>query len=1352
MAARWDDDALWAAPAAPVAAPAKPKAARWDDDALWAADFGNVESATATRTAPTGPFVGPPERDTNIPNRAQFRPVEITAPPDRTWGEAGLDRGLAVGRTALGMARGFVEEDAKKYPFPGARMLSQVGALAGRAGWDKAKAVSDWIEANVDRENFSDQLALKIQEMEGDAGAQQSDREKFNQQAMGEAWKGGIWETAKYLGSNPGQAAALGVDSIPYFAAGGGAGAGLKAAGATVKTATAGALGAEVGLTSMAAKQQAREEVLRMTAEELAEAPDFAGLEREHGPARARQILAERAGNVAAISQAVIGSATAGATSRLAAFEQAAAGAARQAGKGAWRAGAEGVAKESVQEGTQGAGEQLAQNIGVSGVDPTRGLTEGVGASALLEAAAGGPTGALAAFGRQPAAPTIRTGDPEVDTGAAAARRLIEAADNDAAARQPPPAAVPVPGLTQTQPAQPDALDDLLRAQEAITAEDAAREGQRAESPIPQPAPVFQDPDAGLDPADAGLPGPAADLPGPDAGPVVSVPDAGTAAPAAPEAPAARPRVRGAAGRAFTGAGESVDFDYAVVESDDLVPSNDAGGRVNARYPRELQPRDRTTPESRASVAVIAKNLNPERLGESQDIVNGAPLVGDDLVVESGNGRVMALQSADQDRQAGYRQWVEANAGRFGVDAEAVKGMRAPVLVRVRRGELDMEQRARLGREGNRATTLGMSPTEKAKADAALVTDDMMAAWAPSEDGDPLATSNQPFIRQFLSGLGANEAAELSSNGRLTKQAADRLQAAVFAKAYGDPRLINLFASEADPQIKNVLAALSRGAGAFARAKAKGAEDAGLDLSANLAEAAGLMLDAKDKGMSLRALLDQGEMFDAGRDPVSTGLALYFADNNRAPRRMGALIQEVGSLVEKELQARTSGDMFGREDASRADILDAAQAATAEQPARAPSLLSQGEAPGRGGGEGQPASAGRAAAGDAAGDGAAAGKVAPAQDISEELLSRYEADPEAVLAEYAALKDDKGKNATDGGRHIDTDLFRELSPAYRANRRLAGKIHRAASAITKDAFKRLLNGPVKEGRRAMVFVLGGGGGSGKSTATTKLRADLGADITLDGTLSNLKRAREDVAATLESRRDVTIGFVYRPPLDSLKGAIKRAAGRQNGRIVPTWAMAEAHAKAPAVVRALAKEYDGDGRVDVRVYDNSGKPEDVRRIRVDELPEVPSEQELKRQFDEYIEAEHNAGRLSDDLYQAFLEPKPAEEQPAAAGQLRPDVLRSTQARDRGRDRDAVANKTPPPGGVSASGPATTAAPATVTLDMPKMTASRLADLEIEVEASDGKQSKTVKVNAYKVLRRAMQRLDAINSLMECVRRG
>lgn len=1456
MAARWDDDSLWvtAAPVA-AAAPAKPKAAvRWDDDALWggAADFGNVAS-TARSTAPdwkprlnqrpedvksliaSGLASGEIDYDSLDPQAAQGQ--------YRTRQKDWMAR-LPVVASRTGQAYdygaldqlGILDQKALASRF---RAASGEGELQGTVWKNEAESIADAFDIaslrkaadrlketypdlehqsgrpskvlekarqtyypDVDPEHFARLLGAKPLRETGGKLFEDAAGEKVPMgEALTRAFVGGatqLYAAPSYLVNDlAGDAEGLAQDAAVLGAIEAETGESMHGRGLLGKAAIAGSqslpamlapvgtgLGARLsakGLEGAAATQAAKAAGRRAAAEMGASVypVEFAAARRdgESAPTAALGAALNTAAEI--IPEAgVIGRA----------FEPA-----TTAGRGVLARGRralETVAGESASEVLSESG-GIATDTLLYGRDAGD-VGERLAIAGLAGAGIGTVPGALGALTLRPAVPAIQTGQPEVDTGAAAARRLIEAADAEAAASQPPPAAATIPDLTQAPAGQPDALDDLLRAQEAITAEDAAREGQRAESPIPQPAPVFQAPDPGLDPADAGLPGPAADLPGPDAGPVVSVPDAGTAQAGAPEAPATGPRVRGAAGRAFTGAGEAVDFDYAVVESDDLVPSNDAGGRVNPRYPRELQPRDRTTPESRASVAVIAKNLNPERLGESQDIVNGAPLVGDDLVVESGNGRVMALQSADQDRQGAYRQWIEANAGRFGVDAEAVRGMRSPVLVRVRRGELAPAERARLGREGNRATTLGMSPTEKAKADAALVTDDMMAAWAPSEDGDPLSASNQPFIRQFLSGLGANESAELSSNGRLTKQAADRMQAAVFAKAYGDPRLINLFASEADPQIKNVLTALSRGAGAFARAKAKGAEEAGLDLSANLAEAASLMLDAKDKGMTLRALMDQGDMFGSGRDPVSTSLALFFADNARAPRRMGDLIQSVGGLVEKELQARTSGDMFGRQDASRAEILDAAQAAAAEQPARQTALLSQGRNDRAGDGEGQPVAGGRAAAGDAAGNGEAAGEVAPAADNLDapnfgmpepaktlpdghELLVEHDTDnsPER-MAMRAALVEQRfaGKQSVASGTKPVVIVLGGGGASGKGTvlklLRKKGKLPQGAVELDPDSFK---TGDAKHGLDGIPeygpIVAAGDSRAAAVTHEESSRLYKEAlargvrgryNLVLDRTMSDPVKGVQELRALKDAGYEIRfIGVTA-----DIESAIKRAVTRANGpekRYVPLKQLIKAHrgfSRAIAEYRSLVDEF--------ALYDNN-----VEKGQDPVLIAFTAKGDRIAVTDR---ARYNSFAAKGDLNESagtYRELRtPATDERVDAGTARGDDRagrlggsdRGTGKRsaapavvqDAAQERGVAAPKAPPSGGVSASGPATTAAPATVTLDMPKMTASRLADLDIEVEASDGKRSKTVKVNAYKVLRRAMQRLDAINSLMECVRRG
>lgn len=398
-----------------------------------------------------------------------------------------------------------------------------------------------------------------------------------------------------------------------------------------------------------------------------------------------------------------------------------------------------------------------------------------------------------------------------------------------------------------------------------------------------------------------------------------------TSAPA-PAAPAPRPnlvlRRPGRVGTAYTASNDPVDFQYAIVEADELTASNAPDGSVNPNFPSELQPRDRTTPESRAQVQSIAGNLQPERLGESGDIVNGAPLVGPDGIVESGNGRVMALASAPAERKAAYRKWLADSAEQFGLGRAATDGMRDPVLVRVRRGDLDMEGRARLGREGNRGTQQAMNPVEVARSDAQIITDDMMDLFAPSEDGDVLAASNQQFLQAFAKAIGGMETAGLSQDGAWTRQMRDRVEAAVFSRAYGDDRLLQAFAADADPDMKNILAALGTGAREFAIARSNGAAEAGLDAGALFADAVSFIRAARGRGMTVATMLDQGSLF-GDTPPVDTSrVALWLSTNARAHRQLGTALVNIGRAIRAELDGRKTVDVFGKPDRKLGDIVN----------------------------------------------------------------------------------------------------------------------------------------------------------------------------------------------------------------------------------------------------------------------------------------------------------------------------------------------------------------------------------------------------------------------------------------------
>ena len=88
---------------------------------------------------------------------------------------------------------------------------------------------------------------------------------------------------------------------------------------------------------------------------------------------------------------------------------------------------------------------------------------------------------------------------------------------------------------------------------------------------------------------------------------------------------------------------------YTARDASNIAASQLADGRTNPAYPAALQPRDRTRAASIQQVNSIANRLQPERLGASASTSEGAPIIGPDGAVESGNGRTMAIMQAYAD-------------------------------------------------------------------------------------------------------------------------------------------------------------------------------------------------------------------------------------------------------------------------------------------------------------------------------------------------------------------------------------------------------------------------------------------------------------------------------------------------------------------------------------------------------------------------------------------------------------------------------------------------------------------------------------------------------------------------------
>lgn len=263
-----------------------------------------------------------------------------------------------------------------------------------------------------------------------------------------------------------------------------------------------------------------------------------------------------------------------------------------------------------------------------------------------------------------------------------------------------------------------------------------------------------------------------------------------------------------------TAKGDEVETAFKLMDAAELVPSNSLDGRINPDFPQELQPRDRTRVSSQLQISKMANELRPQQLTDSGLSSHGAPIVGNDNVVESGNGRSMAIIKAYSEGKADdYRQYLIDNAERFNLDAKKVKAMSAPVLVRERLTELD---RAKFARDSNLSDLQQMSASETAWTDAERINETMIAQFQPSDTGNLLARTNQGFINSFLTEIGDNSTAGLlTEDGRPTKQLIERMQNAVFAKAYKNEKLVKLVSEEPDPEIRNILNALNSAASSF---------------------------------------------------------------------------------------------------------------------------------------------------------------------------------------------------------------------------------------------------------------------------------------------------------------------------------------------------------------------------------------------------------------------------------------------------------------------------------------------------------------------------------------------------------
>lgn len=370
--------------------------------------------------------------------------------------------------------------------------------------------------------------------------------------------------------------------------------------------------------------------------------------------------------------------------------------------------------------------------------------------------------------------------------------------------------------------------------------------------------------------------------------------------------------------------GREIQVRYQVVELQSLVASNRPDGAANPDFPGELQPRDRSTPEQRQWVMTEANRLRPEVLAISPETSIGAPIVGPDNIVESGNGRVLLVGRAYGENlptgQA-YRAYIESLG--FGTE-----GMQQPVLIRRRLTDLDMAGRRNLAAEANAPTTARMTEGEAARVDARRLGGDVMARW---RGGEMDSAQNGDFVRAFLDGLPATERTDLSGGGTLNKAGFDRLRGALVARAYADPDLVRRLVETPEAKLSALDKALVQAAPDVASLRAAvedGRVNGALDGTDSLIGAIRQVADARAAGRPLDQLLTQADMLGGGPTPAQRAwLGLLLRPDRRGQvgtATQAQVAERIAAVMRHAMESPTGPDMLGNPPPGFRDVMAAA--------------------------------------------------------------------------------------------------------------------------------------------------------------------------------------------------------------------------------------------------------------------------------------------------------------------------------------------------------------------------------------------------------------------------------------------
>ena len=384
-------------------------------------------------------------------------------------------------------------------------------------------------------------------------------------------------------------------------------------------------------------------------------------------------------------------------------------------------------------------------------------------------------------------------------------------------------------------------------------------------------------------------------------------------------------------------AGTVINFRYRVASLADL--------KVNDP---EVQPRARTRSASVEQVNRIARTFNPHRfMTGNTELDRGLPIVGSDLKVESGNGRMMAVREMARiapEKMHALQALLREHADRFGLDPSDFEGIKDPIVVRERTttpaelariyGVPESEARKRFADDANARTTLATSPAEQAATDAQRISPAAIEALEVGESqtidqalGSP---RNAEVVRQFLSDLPANDRnALITGNGsKLTPAGVQRLKAAILAHVFPGPEgqtLVTAATESSDSNVKNLESGVFGSLGLLAKVKAaaeKGSLSAALDVSGDIPPVVHALSRIRQSGGTVDDFVRQESLINSGLSGTQKKLLVTFAGAKSAKTIREFLLNYCDLALAAPPPGQ--GGLFGSEAPTKDSLLQAA--------------------------------------------------------------------------------------------------------------------------------------------------------------------------------------------------------------------------------------------------------------------------------------------------------------------------------------------------------------------------------------------------------------------------------------------